>query len=106
MRNIPEDAIGISIMDFGRFLKPFMEIFKQAYAGMALNKSAEAEPGKDQENKPFETFLKNLRFDRLPSFDYMAPFLGIAVGYSQFKGGDIVSRTIIEYGPKNLPNKP
>jgi hypothetical protein len=97
VRNLPEDTVNFSIRDFSQYLKPMLEMLKNIYSRTALPGRSPQEPDK---SSPFDTFLRNLRFDLLPSMEFMTPYLGTSISYGQYKNGTFTIRETAVYPPK------
>jgi hypothetical protein len=100
IRSLPENATGCSIMDISQILKPFMEFLKKPEMTAAFSARGKSGTEKEDADSPLTGFFKNLRFDRLPDFEYMSSFFGKAVSYTWFQDGDLITRATFKYPEK------
>lgn len=100
MRIIPDNAVGCSILDISQLLKPFMGIIKNPALSQALSSRDQLTPPAERSSSPLTEFFNNLRYDRLPDFEYISSFFGKGIGYYRFQGTDLISRAVFKYPDK------
>lgn len=105
VKMIPENAVGYSVMDIGRLVRPVLEVFKSpmmlkfiSMREQSYKKMAEGEA----KMKPdaLDEFVNNLKFEHLPPVDFITSFFGKGYSCTLIEGNDIVTRTTITYPPK------
>jgi hypothetical protein len=96
---VPGDAIGYTVTDISSLLQPLLELYQRSMAARAP--ADEKEKGNGEEKTyPFMEFLNNLRYERLPSADFIASFFGKGMSYIRFEGDNLVSRGMFRYRVK------
>ncbi|NIM17040.1 MAG: hypothetical protein GTO45_22095 [Candidatus Aminicenantes bacterium] len=100
IRNMPENAVGCSIVDISQLLKPFMGILKNPALSRTLSSRDQLTPPKKRSSSPLTEFFNNLRYDRLPDFEYISSFFGKGIGYNRFQGMDLISQAVFKYPEK------
>ncbi len=99
-RGMPDNAVGCSIVDILPLIKPFMGILKNpALSQIPAGGDRPAPPGKPSP-PPLTEFFNNLRYDRLPDFEYISSFFGKGIGYNRFQGNDLIGRAVFKYPEK------
>ena len=100
MRQVPDDAVGYSIIDVSQLVQSLLELIKNKMVPQIPG--MENEPGQDSmKSTPLTEFFGKLRFDRLPPDDFMASFFNRGIIYTQINGNDLVSRGIFPYRQRN-----
>lgn len=108
IQRVPDNAIGYGFSDITQWLEPALNLFKTA--GQQLKTpplpqprqrppsgAGEEIPGEAPEDQepapkpgPFDDFLSGLKFDRLPTAEFLRPFFGPWINYYQFNGDELV----------------
>jgi hypothetical protein len=96
MRKVPDDAVGYSIIDVSQLVQVMLGLIKNTM----VPRSPEMKSEQDKNNiksSPLSEFFNKLRFDLLPSLDFMAAFFSKGITYSRFEGNDLVTHGIFQY---------
>jgi hypothetical protein len=105
IKNLPGNATGFTLLDMGRLIIPFLEsiknpIFLEALKpGFTLN-DPESEDEDNKDSSSMEFFMENLKYDLLPSVEFMSSFFGKSISYTQVKNGNFSA-----HGTINNPKK-
>jgi len=105
IQRVPDNAIGYGFSDIAQWLEPVANFFRtsgQRFQTPSLpqpqpppageEKSGEAPeaPGPPPKPGPFDDFLNGLKFDRLPTAEFLRSFFGPWISYYQFNGEELV----------------
>lgn len=94
-RRVPDNAIGYGLSDINQLLKPGLDYFKKiglnAQKPPAAPELPEGHPEPPEEPDPMDTFFGNLKFDRLPSPEFLGSFFGPWISYYQFDGNQLTA---------------
>lgn len=96
IRNMPEGAVGLSMTDISRYLKPLLEIFKNTNPARAFEAPG-APPAKGESADPLDALARNFRYDLMPSAEFLSSFFGTGISYTHQEKGSMVTRTIVRY---------
>jgi hypothetical protein len=100
MRSVPDNVVGCSIVDILPLIKPFMGILKDSALSRTLSSRDRLNPPGKPSPSPLTEFFNNLRYDRLPDFEYISSFFGKGIGYNRFQGNDLIGRAVFKYPEK------
>jgi len=94
-RRVPDNAIGYGLSDINQLLRPGLDYFKKI--GRNAQKPPETpelpEGHPETPGKPdaMSTFFGNLKFDRLPSPEFLGSFFGPWISFYQFDGNRLTA---------------
>lgn len=93
---VPDNAAGYGLSDINQLIRPGLNFFKnmgqRAQALHRLKESAEEAEEKSEtplEPDALDTFFSGLKFDRLPSPEFLRSFFGPWISYYQFNGDEL-----------------
>jgi hypothetical protein len=100
IQRVPDNAVGYGFSDITQWIKPAVNFFK------SIGRKAQSQPPSDEENEtigigkgkpgkspkpdPLDNFFKNLKYDRLPSPEFLRSFFGPWMSYYQFNGKEFI----------------
>jgi len=94
MKQVPDDALAFKITDSAQLMRFLLGFLKNPviFQGMQ-NAAAQA----NQNLTPWQEFLKNLQYRRLPEQEFITSFFGKIVSYFHLEGNSLVSRGSFSY---------
>lgn len=89
-RRVPDNAMGYGFSDVNQMLKPGLEYLKKIGTDSEKPPTPaelpEGHPEIEKKPDPMDTFFQNLKYDRLPSPEFLSSFFGPWISYYQFDG--------------------
>ena len=90
---VPDNAVGYGLSDINQLIRPGFNFFKnmgqQAQVLSRGKGTTEDDDEAPSEPGALDTFFGNLKFDRLPSPEFLRSFFGPWISYFQFTGDEL-----------------
>jgi hypothetical protein len=94
IRRVPDNAIGYGFSDITQWIEPAVKFLKNVSPSLAPSPPPGGK-GEDETEAPpepdaLDQFVDNLKFDRLPSTEFLGSFFGPWMSYYQYDGKELL----------------
>ncbi len=104
-RRVPDNAVGYGLSDINQLLKTGLDYFRNIGADSQKPPAApelpEGHPDATEKPDALDKFFANLRYDRLPSSEFLRSFFGPWISYYQFDGKQLSAKWEFHNPQKN-----